>query len=208
MSNSRRLFRPAPFSEWRRNAVIGASLSNEVVYAVGFKEAGDGLVEACTQDRGSLDALFYPICYCYRHYVELELKRLIVMAEDLHELLEVCGAARGQLHTRVAGELHQTHSLERLLNLLVERFELVCDEPFSDSVKSTIIELHNFDPTSETFRYAYRRDGSASIPDYQHVDIANIRDRIEEVDGFFSGMDGWMDAQAGNARDFIADARP
>jgi len=137
------------------------------VYSLGFKEAGDALVEECLSRHGIKDALFYPICFCYRHFIELDLKYLIAETESLYYVLEKCGPTRGELCESVVSKLADTHSLERLFNWLVVRLALVTDEPFPREVGDAIIDLHNFDPTSQVFRYPVSRGGKVHIPEQQ-----------------------------------------
>lgn len=45
-----------------------------LLYAIGYRTAGDVLVARVTEDLGEADVLVYPIVFCYRQYLELMLK--------------------------------------------------------------------------------------------------------------------------------------
>src|SRR5690349_5555569 len=46
-------------------------------YAIGYKDAADGLIEQILQRDFGGDLQFYPIAFLYRHYIELRLKELL-----------------------------------------------------------------------------------------------------------------------------------
>jgi len=63
--------------DWYSNAVLNSRRDNLSLYAVGYKRAGEMLVEAVVQSRKDYDSLVFPIVFVYRQYLELRLKQLI-----------------------------------------------------------------------------------------------------------------------------------
>src|SRR5439155_17966203 len=63
--------------DWYYNAVLNGQRDNLSLYAVGYKRAGEMLVEAVVKSRGDHDSLVFPIAFVYRQYLELRLKQLI-----------------------------------------------------------------------------------------------------------------------------------
>lgn len=51
-----------------------------VLYAIGYKDAGDILVAHVDRTKHDADSLVYPIVFCYRQYLELTLKELLAEA--------------------------------------------------------------------------------------------------------------------------------
>src|SRR5262245_58289418 len=51
--------------------------------AEGFKTAADRVVGACSEDSWHTDIYFYPIAYLYPHYLELQLKNLLLCGRAL-----------------------------------------------------------------------------------------------------------------------------
>ena len=73
--------------DWSMNASVNWG-GGWGLYAIGYKNAGDVLVERVVEDRGEADALVYPIVFCYRQYLELTLKGVLVEARRYYEIDE------------------------------------------------------------------------------------------------------------------------
>jgi len=121
-------------------------------------------------DYGILPALFL-----FRHYIELELKGLI-----LHK--------GGTLK-----EIDSTHGLIDLLKLLAQK----SDTPrISEQTKKFILELHELDSTSQGFRYPYEKNGRRFFEKTleknldQVNDLREFMDRATKVIGDFENQEG------------------
>jgi hypothetical protein len=188
---SRKLFTAAPSNKWLRNAVAGGEYSTPYAYILGYYEAAETLAMAALRG-GTQDTLFFPICFNYRHYVELSLKHLIIATEKFYVVLEELGDTRGTLRESAQSEIINDHSLERLFRLLVERLQLVTDEKFDDTIRKTIMQLHGMDPDGQNFRYPRRTDDRLALPEQSAYDLEIIRRRMEEVYNYLSGLDIWL----------------
>jgi len=191
---SKKVFRPAPPGKWHREAHIGDHHSTEYFCAQGYHRAANILTKEAVESREDplKDALFFPICSNYRHYLELSLKKLILGLEKYYEVLEEFGETKGKLKESASSRVLGIHSLESLLSWLMERFALVTDEQFDPDSRDTIIAIHNMDPDGQNFRYPFRMDGKLALPTNVNYDLENIRSRMEKVELYLSGLDLWM----------------
>jgi hypothetical protein len=71
------------------NAQLSLSRFGEGAYSAGYREAGDVLVARAAAAGGTPDLLVYPIVFCYRQYLEPELKDLIKIARRVHGIEHV-----------------------------------------------------------------------------------------------------------------------
>jgi hypothetical protein len=202
---SNKLFTPAPPNKWQRNAVVGGIFSTPYAHILGYYRAADVLVQATLEAGGHAnDVLFYPICFNYRHYVELSLKHLIIYTERFYKILDEIGDTRGQLDKSVRDEL-EGHSLERLFNLFIERLQLLTDEKFDDNIRIIIMQLHGMDPDGQNFRYVYRLNGKLAMPSQGWYDLEIVRRRMEDVCNYLSGIDIWLQDNLDLALDFLSE---
>jgi hypothetical protein len=66
------------------------------------------------------DSLIYPICFNYRHYIELHLKSLIEESEILYDKIKQLGYLQNdELPKKFSNSLDNTHNLYKLLVLLL-----------------------------------------------------------------------------------------
>jgi hypothetical protein len=71
------LFRPDR-KDWQTNADLNTDgVPADYVYAEGYHRAGQILADYVIEKKWDQDLLVCPIVFLYRHYVELQLKRLI-----------------------------------------------------------------------------------------------------------------------------------
>jgi len=187
----RELFASASGDRWNQNAVVGGQPSAAYAYISGYCEAADKLTEIALIS-GPKDTLFFPICFNYRHYVELALKYLIIAVEDYHSILRQLGQGEGKLIKSAKPKIVYEHGLQPLLDWFVERLELVTDTKLSSDVCAIIKQLHEMDPSGQIFRYPFKKDGSLMLLEQRRFDLVNIRTLMQEVEGELSGVDIWL----------------
>jgi hypothetical protein len=164
------LFRPVNSTEgapddWEMNALVRKA--DDHAYSEGYRLAGRIVADHVSQQPLDADFLVYPIIFLYRHYVELQLKRLIPM-----------GAL---LVNKAISEADRKRLLEHSLVGLWALFEPVLQEAAQGIVAMTheeieglgwyVNELNKFDPRSFSARYALDRDGVPCIDDHKHPAI-------------------------------------
>jgi hypothetical protein len=184
----KKLFKPSKI--WYHNAVAGGKYSAPYTYILGYYSAAESLVQVAIET-GKLDTLFFPICFNYRHFLELSLKHLVIGFEKFADVSVELGY--GEKINSVTEKVKNEHSLEKLLNWLIERFEKISGVKFDNKLRELIIEFHNIDPNGQIFRYPVLKDGSFSLSDQSNYDVENIRLQMEEINDFFTGIDAWLD---------------
>jgi len=205
----RKVFEPSKKDQWYQNAVVGGSWTKDWLYVAGYKEAADVLVNYTTSLNVVPDYLFYPICFNYRHALELTLKELIRDTEKLIQLSIQCGSLNeGEVEAAQMENnedyLCGTHSMESLFNRLTDRLRLVCDQTLPDDIRYTVIELHNIDPDGQVFRYARAKHTQRNLSKQQCYNLLRIRDMMGSTVAFLAdGLGGWLDAEISNAQDYL-----
>lgn len=119
-----------------------------------------------------------PICFCYRHYLEVALKRSVRLAEEYIEAfgLELrCGS--------VLKELTRTHSLRNLIEWLSPRVELTPFRPVQSQVQDAVLAVDKIDQKGFTFRYQAGTDGETPTLDrpFIRIDLNLLEERMAET---------------------------
>lgn len=161
-------------------------LSRHVHIWSGYVRAGAALVEQC--ERAPLDrhSLIYPILFDYRHALELAMKWIIDtygryvdvrLNEDErdHDLWHLWGYCK-QVITALGSAGEKDNALR--------------------AVEQIVKDFHDLDKSSMAFRYPTKKDGATiRLPDTS-INLQNIKEVMESVDHFFTGVDGDLDANS------------
>ncbi len=137
---------------------------------MGYKRAGDLLIDQAATDVADRANVIYAALFCYRQSIELFLKRLI----------EQFG--KGNVYSP-----RHTHELSRLW----ERFMCVVNERGSgeslglSAVQKLVAEMHEADQKSDGFRFAAGRDGAPFMFGDRGIDLANLREVMQGLENFF-----------------------
>ena len=174
---------------WQNASVADSTFTRMVSMESGFKEAGDLLVDKTREDNHHRSVLIYPIIFCYRHSLELALKYIINM------------------YGRAAGVSPNTkeHNLARLwphCRAVIEYFDPKNDDPALDAVEACIAEFTKIDPGSDTFRYPTNSEGQSITINLPPVNLLELRDTMEAIHNFFTGVDGYIDHAISSAPDY------
>src|SRR3989338_10138071 len=103
MSNAKSVFDPEEFlqipsppsaddrlfttqEDWWNNACLNWCHDGWSLYASGYKDAADFLVQRTEETKVGQDSLVYPVLFLYRQYLELEIKDLIRVAKKLQDI--------------------------------------------------------------------------------------------------------------------------
>ena len=165
--------------DWHRSVDFSNdAVSRHVFIWGGNKKAADILIETCREDSHGRYSLIYPILFNYRHAIELAMKWIISMY--------------GRYSTAEIKDIEH-HNLWKLWCLSKQIIVEVGSE--SDAipiVEQVIKDLHDLDSSGQAFRYPSSKAGAPiALPKYM-VDLPHIRDVMEGVDNFFSGVDGQL----------------
>ena len=137
---------------------------------MGYKRAGDILVDQAAVNRSDRSNVIYAALFCYRQSIELFLKSLI----------EAFG-------NRKVYSPKKTHEL----SLLWERFVDIVDERGGgesiglSAARMLVIEMHEADRKSDGFRFPTDPSGAPFAFGDRGVDLANVREVMQGLANFF-----------------------
>lgn len=163
-------------SDWHNNAMLGWTYSAPDVYAVGYKDAADGLLYALSERRVSLDTVIYPLVFLYRQGLELQLKLILPLARRL--------ANKAQKNDHSHGLMPMWGELRELLDVL-DPYE---DDKEIPAMQEFIRQLDEVDPQSYAFRYSTTKRGEVSLPDIRHINVRHLSEIMDSVFLMMSGI--------------------
>ena len=144
---------------------------------VSFKAGADLMVErALNDDNSSIDLLTFPIIFCYRHYIELSLKFLIVQYGNDAD-------AQSELNT---------HHLSRLwgkVNDVIKEYDIEDINNSVPAVTEIIEDFQNLDPGSISFRYSVSKNGKRIKLKHEVFDLDNLADVMCRFENYIALLD-------------------
>jgi hypothetical protein len=178
----------------RMNACLDWYHDPTELYIIGYKEAGDSLVNSVADRSGTADSLIFPIVFLYRHYIELRLKSLL---NDGSRLLDKEHKQKPE---------HQLSKLwPKVRNILVELWP---DENKDDLAvfDSLINQFEQVDPHSTTFRYPKDFDGNNSLKvDFPIVNLRNLKEVVGAMTTILEGSAAAISENQGYKDDMQSD---
>ena len=152
----------------------------ENLYATGFKAIADLGVETfrTSRDFKYRGGWLFPIAFLYRHYLELQLKNILLAAKKL-----------GLVAQASTGD-HDLATLWRETRLAFVAANWN-DPDELDAVEAVILDMDRADHSSQEFRYPTTKGGKSSLGDApDKISIVNMQETIEGVatilDDFYS----------------------
>ncbi len=168
------------------------------LYAEGYLEGAEALLEVVKKSGENQDLLVYPIVYSLRHAVELLLKQVIRAARLLVDK---------------PGDFPDSHRIEDLWKTCKPLLKSIWpNDPSFATVESVISRLSELDPEGQAFRYPVgTREKGVRAPtldiDLRHLDlgalVADVGDVIRLLQGADTGIDVYMDGK----RDMLDERR-
>jgi hypothetical protein len=161
--------------DWWNNACLNWCHDGWGLYASGYKDAADFLVQRAEEMNFGQDTLVYPVIFLYRQYLELEIKDLIRQARRLQDF---------------HGDFPKHHHIG---NLWVECHKLLSQISPGDPVAELneigrlIAEFSAIDPTSMAFRYPQDKKGNPSLPGIREINLRNVREVIGKISVILMG---------------------
>ncbi len=134
---------------------------------LGYKRAGDLLVEQAMADVVDRRNVIYPALFCYRQSIELFLKRIVAEFGEPSE--------------------KKNHNLAHLWSEFLEiaNPQPWCESELLDAVQKIVLEMHDADKMSDGFRFAAdRKDNPFDFGDRQ-IDLVNLREVMQGIANFF-----------------------
>lgn len=165
--------------DWNAEAALGVFVGNGFYqYATAYKDAAEALVEGLLAGNLVADSAVYPALFLYRHYVELILKGINQVGEQLYRT------------TKTSVEGHQIDELWRTARPQLEQAFPERQKADSDAVEKCIRELASIDPSGQALRYArrlQRQGGGPTLPSVVQVNLAHFRDMMNGLSVFLDG---------------------
>lgn len=195
--------------DWNTNSSLGGKFSSNYSYALGYYYAANFLVDHAVSSTNNIkDKLVYPICFNYRQFIELTLKQLIIYAEKFYKKSEYLGYEYRKATNFVTDNLMSTHSLERLLNWLINILSCVSEYEFEEDKRNLIIDFHNTDPSGQKFRYPVLRNNDLSFPSQIFMNLERLKSGVKNISDYFMGIDGYIDYYDSIADSMISSIDP
>ena len=187
-------------------AVVGKNFTSDTSYMVGYWEAGDILIDTAIKQVNPLkDRLFFPICYNYRHFIELCLKHLILKSEKLYLILEEHNMQNKNLKQKLSDEINNTHNIHTLLYWLINILECISDDKFSKEIMNFILEYHNMDKNGQKFRYPRTKDDVAHFELREEFDLEKIKNAVTKLGNYLLGIDMYLSEHGSFIKTYISE---
>jgi hypothetical protein len=171
-----------PTFSFARNAHVDTRCFGRSTYANGYFLAAELLTKHASDDRLDRNFLVFPICYLYRHNLELQLKDLIAV---------------GNRVVRPVTEKTTHHKLKDLWvvarQLLREADSGKPDPTEFDKVDRLIDHFAAVDDDAQAFRFPTRTNGNRSLAHISEIDLESLREQVNSVTLYLWGCIDWLD---------------
>jgi hypothetical protein len=148
------------------------------LYATGYLQAGDILVEFVKAEGCHIDTLIYPIVFNYRQYLELRLKEIIMKGR---ELLEQEG--------RYPNHHHKIKDLWDTAKPIMRKIWEEAGEPEEFGlIDNIMVEFSDLDPQSDAFRFPEDKNGKAHLSGMKRIGPSHFQSIIHKVSNFLDGV--------------------
>lgn len=172
-------------TNYKLNACVGENGGpyTYLDYSRGYFMAANNQLSSILNDSAYIDILIYPLCYTYRHAIELSLKYL---AKVLPLVLET------------NSEIKQTHKLDDNWQIIrpgitALRHRLNKDLANVEFVDKILADFLSIDPTAEIFRFPENKKGNLHL---QHISLINVEvlgSQMHHLSSVFSEWFGDVD---------------
>jgi len=125
------------------------------------------------------DYLAYPVIYCFRHYIELELKGLTMELKKL----------KGEKY-----KINPSHNLNNILRDFIGEYETYYDLKFDTGIVELIKQFNKIDPIGQVFRYCSDKKGKSIKRIGLHVGFSNLMKVMDEIFQSLDSIESHIDA--------------
>jgi hypothetical protein len=150
-------------------------------YMMGYKEAADVIIRITldSDDTSKLDTLVYPICFLYRHYIEIALKNIyLTNTKDTEE---------EKIQTLKSCQHNLLMVWHKVKPLIIADFP-DDDATILDAVEDYIKQFCVADNSSFAFRYPINKELNFVNHREKYINLANLAERMDELASFLSAV--------------------
>ncbi len=151
------------------SACVGWTPDEWYGYAEGYRRAADVLVQHVVDEVHSQDFLIFPVVFLYRQSIEVHLKHLILIGNQLLG------------HPPIIPNHHKLVALWNQCRPVIEKVWPRGPKHDLDAVSDVLIQFEKRDPSSTVFRYPVNKDGCASFLVSERIDILNFGEVANRV---------------------------
>ena len=137
--------------------------------------------------RGRQHVLIYPVFFLYRHYIELQLKEIIINGRWYLE------------ESRMFPRGHDINTLWQECRRVVQEMDAIVEPNPSeelvsesnviyDNLGKDINALGQLDPNSQNFRYPTDVDGNPITVNFAVIHLRQLQELIERADSYLRGI--------------------
>lgn len=183
------------------NAWISANRGNRwSLYAIGYKQAADLVVDKFMEDNGVQDYLVYPAMFLYRQYLELEIKDLILSARNLLDEPELDNLI--------------SHDISAYWKICCELLERVSPGDSVEELKHIariVDEFSHYDPSSFAFRYPVTKpdrktkERKPTLEGLETINLRNVKNVIANVAALLGAAGDQIYEYMGHKADMYSD---
>lgn len=163
------------------NIILPSNKEADFEYILTYLRAGDVLLKAAINP--SNPGLSVPAILLYRHAIELHIKSLLV---SINRFISLSSKHSGSYQTHYSeDELNArliTHNIAKLFKEFTERYkEVMGIVPFKPDTNKLVNELHQFDSTGDSFRYAKNTKGKSSRNRDYYCNHSNLKNAVHKL---------------------------
>ena len=146
-------------------------------YVLGYKEAGDRLVQSLLENNHHIDLVIFPTVFLYRQYLELRLKQLLIEGNRLLD------------RSFVLPKKHRLDALWYECKSLLKKIEPNISNKELTALEACILEFQTIDPHSMAFRYHIDTNDNPSLPsDLRYINIHNLAQIMAKIHSFLEAV--------------------
>jgi hypothetical protein len=145
-------------------------------YIHGYRKAAVGLLERVRAGCQSPDYHVFPIAFLWRHHLELALKRIIAVGQQLAD---------------EPSKMPANHRLIELWESALPYIRALGDAPdIFENVRTGLNEIERLDPTAAGFRYPFEKNLTtvALKAPPSHVNLETLDTAMRAISNFLDGV--------------------
>jgi len=163
---------------------MGSPASEFGHYAGAFHDAGKLLVNQIAQSQGYSDLQVCPIVFLYRHALELYLKQIINIGNNILRL-----SGKEPILEKKDHKLSQlVPAIKGIFDAVEWEWKLDIDGMANDKDFQKFLEdFERIDPMSFAFRYPTTKKGEATLPEHFVFDVIKFSKKLDPIFDLFDG---------------------